>query len=65
MSPAPTDEVATGQLQNWVAEIISQPKVGVSICEDENKVEVDSTNHDKGVNGVEINKGNAETVEVA
>ncbi|XP_073222127.1 family of serine hydrolases 3-like isoform X2 [Cicer arietinum] len=59
------DEVATGQLQNWVAEIISQPKVGVSICEDENKVEVDSTNHDKGVNGVEINKGNAETVEVA
>ncbi|AES81016.1 putative dihydrofolate reductase [Medicago truncatula] len=58
------DEVSTGQLQNFVAEILSQPKVGVSICEHESKVEVDGTNGDKGVNGVEINQGNAETVEV-
>lgn len=61
---AQADEVSMGQLQNFVAEILSQPKVGVSICEHESKVEVDGTNGDKGVNGVEINKGNAETVEV-
>ncbi|GAU21742.1 hypothetical protein TSUD_328670 [Trifolium subterraneum] len=33
------DEVSTGQLQNWVAEILSQPKVGISIDEHESKVE--------------------------
>jgi len=54
--------VSTGQLQNFVAEILSQPKVGVSICEHESKVEIDSTNLDKGVDGVDINKGTAETV---
>jgi len=57
--------VSTGQLQNFVAEILGQTKVGVSICEHESKVENDSSNLDKGVNGVDINKGTAETVEVA
>jgi hypothetical protein len=40
--PALTDEVSTGQLQNWVAEIISNPKVGASIGAHESKVEIDS-----------------------
>lgn len=55
---AHTDEVSTGLLKNWVAEIVSEEKVGVSVCEHERKQEVDSTK------GVEINKGNAETIEV-
>jgi len=53
------DEVSTGLLKNWVAEIVGEEKVGVSVCEHEKKEEVDSTN------GVEINKGSAETIEVA
>ncbi|PNY06627.1 dihydrofolate reductase-like protein, partial [Trifolium pratense] len=52
------DEVSTGQLQNWIAEILRQPKVGVSIGEHESKIEI-YTNGDKGVNGVEMNKGKA------
>ncbi|CAJ2671904.1 unnamed protein product [Trifolium pratense] len=58
------DEVSTGQLQNWVAEILTQPKdVGVSIGEHESKVE--NTNGDIGINGMGINKENAEIVEVS
>ncbi|XP_057437822.1 uncharacterized protein LOC130729975 [Lotus japonicus] len=81
------DEVSTGQLRDWVAGILGEPKDGepkdgepkdgVPIGEHEtrheekkseekgSKVEVNSTNGDKEVNGVEINKGGAETVEVA
>lgn len=66
----PTDEVATGKLKKWVGEILYQQKVGVSNCEneknnEEKKLEVEGSKVeiDKGVNGVEINKGNAETPE--
>lgn len=55
---AHTDEVSTGLLKDWVAEIVSEEKVGVSVCEHERKQEVDSTK------GVEINKENAEAIEV-
>lgn len=55
---AQTDEVSTGLLKNWVAEIVREEKVGVSVCEDERKEDVDGTDR------VEINKGNAETIEV-
>lgn len=71
-----TDEVATSQLRKWITEeVLCQPKVGISVCEHETdheekksekgtKLEPCGTNQDKGVNGVEINKG-SETVEVA
>ncbi|KAG5070747.1 hypothetical protein JHK86_005958 [Glycine max] len=70
------DEVATSQLRKWITEeVLCQPKVGISVCEHETdheekksekgtKLEPCGTNQDKGVNGVEINKG-SETVEVA
>ncbi|RDX65742.1 Esterase C25G4.2 [Mucuna pruriens] len=55
------DEVSTSQLKKWVTEVVGQSKVGVSVGE---HIEACSTNQDKGVNGVEANKG-SETVEVA
>lgn len=60
------DESSTSQLRNWITEVLGQPKVGVSVDEHEidheeksekgSKLEPCSSNQDKGVNGVELNK---------
>ncbi|XP_020218911.1 esterase OVCA2 [Cajanus cajan] len=58
------DEASTSQLRNWITD------VGVSVCEQEekksengSKLEVNGTNEDKGVKGVELNEG-SEPIEV-
>ncbi|KAL2320555.1 hypothetical protein Fmac_029524 [Flemingia macrophylla] len=62
------DEASTSQLRNWIAEVLGQPRVGVSVCEHEekksekgNKVEPNGANEDKCVNMVELNEG-SETI---